>query len=144
MPSTLEEFLEAPEGASNVLAHARLLLRLAHLYHEIAPPHLSQASTIANYKSGLIVIHAANAAVATKIRHLSNTLAEGFSKKGIECNDVQVKVQAWEIPIQSYGSTKKVLNTQSRQALENLRDSLPDSELRCAVETLLQRSAKAE
>ena len=144
MPNTLQDFLEAADGAGNVLAHARLLLRLAYLYEQIAPAHLRQASKIANYKSGLIVIHATNSAVATKLRHLATTLAEGFSQRGVECNGVQVKVQASEIPVQSRTSASRPLTAESSRTLEELRDALPESTLREAVSTLLRRSAKAE
>ena len=141
MLNTLEEFLEAPDGASSVLAHARLLLRLTHLYHEIAPPHLSQSSTVANYKLGLVIVHATNGAVATKLRQLASTLADGFSKRGIECNGVQVKVQAQKSSMQSISSTQKPLTTPSRLALQELCDTLPDSELKLAIGTLIRRSA---
>ena len=144
MPNTLEDFLDAADGAGNVLAHARQLLRLANLYQEIAPAHLRQASTIANYKSGIIVIHAANGAVAAKLRQLATTLADGFSKRGVECSGVQVKVQATEIATQSTGSMPKPLSAQTSRSLEELRDSLPESDLRHAVETLIKRSARKE
>ena len=144
MPNTFEDFLDAADSAGNVLAHARLLLRLANLYQEIAPAHLRQASTIANYKSGIIVIHATNGAVATKLRQLAPTLADGFRQRGVECSDVQVKAQATGTPTQSRSSTPKPLSVPSSRALEDLRDALPDSSLRQAVETLLQRSAREE
>lgn len=44
MPNTLQDFLEAADGAGNMLAHTGLLLRLAYLYEQIAPAHLRQAS----------------------------------------------------------------------------------------------------
>ena len=144
MPNTLQDFLEVADGAGNLLAHARLLLRLAHLYEQIAPAHLRQASKIANYKAGLIVIHATNSAVATKLRHLATTLAEGFSQRGIECNGVQVKVQAPETPAQSRTSTSRPLTAESSCTLEELRDALPESALREAVSALIDRSARAE
>jgi len=144
MPNTLEGFLDAADGAGNVLAHARLLLRLTNLYQEIAPAHLRQASTIANYKSGIIVIHATNGAVAAKLRQLATTLADGFSKRGVECSGVQVKVQATEIATQSRGSMPKPLSAQTSRSLEELRDALPESDLRHAVETLIKRSARTE
>ena len=144
MPNTLEDFLESADGAGKVLAHAKLLLRLTHLYPEIAPAHLRQASTIANYKSGIIVIHATNGAVATKLRQLATTLADGFSKRGVECSGVQVKVQATEIATQSMSSTQKPLSGQTSRSLEELCNSLPDSDLRHAVETLIKRSARTE
>lgn len=144
MPNTLEDFLDAADGAGSVLAHARLLLRLANLYQEIAPAHLYQASKLANYKSGIVVIHASNGATAAKLRQLATTLADGFSRRGIECSGVQIKVQAAEIPTQSMGSMPKPLSTQTGRTLEELRDSLPDSDLRQAVDTLIRRSAREE
>ncbi len=144
MQNSLENYLETADGAGKVMAHARLLVKLTHLYQEIAPTHLGQASSLANYKSGIIVIHAVSGAVAAKLRQLAPTLAEGFSKRGIECNGVQVKVQARKINTQSKASTLKPLSSRASRTLESLRDSLPDSPLRAALETLLTHSAKQE
>ena len=144
MQNSLENYLEAADGAGKVMAHARLLVKLTHVYQEIAPTHLGQASSLANYKSGIIVIHAVSGAVAAKLRQLAPTLAEGFSKRGIECNGVQVKVQARKINTQSRASTLKPLSSRASRTLESLRDSLPDSPLRAALETLLTHSAIQE
>jgi hypothetical protein len=144
MQNSLENYLEAADGAGKVMAHARLLIKLTHLYQKIAPTHLGQASRLANYKSGIIVIHAVSGAVAAKLRQLAPTLVEGFSQRGIECNGVQVKVQACKINPQSRGSTQKPLSSRTSRTLEGLRDSLPDSPLRAALETLLTHSAKQE
>ena len=140
MQKSLENYLEATDGAGKVLAHARLLIKLANLYQKIAPTHLSQASTLANYKSGIIVIHATSGAVAAKLRQMAPSLADGFSKKGIECNGVQVKVQAPEINTQSMTSTQKPLSMKTEQSLCELRDHLPQSPLRSALENLLARA----
>lgn len=144
MQNSLENYLEAADGAVKVMAHARLLMKLTHLYQEIAPTHLGQASILANYKSGIIVIHAVSGAVAAKLRQMAPTLAEGFSQRGIECNGVQVKVQARKINTQSRASTQKPLSLRTSRTLEDLRDSLPNSPLRAALETLLTHSAKQE
>ena len=140
MQKSLENYLEATDGAGKVLAHARLLIKLANLYQKIAPAHLSQVSTLANYKSGIIVIHATNGAVAAKLRQLAPSLSDGFSKRGIECNGVQVKVQAPEINTQSMTSTQKPLSIKTEQGLCELRDQLPQSPLRSALEKLLARA----
>ena len=137
MQKTLENYLEATDCAEKILAHARLLIKLTHLYQKIAPAHLGQASTLANYKSGIIVIHATSGAVAAKLRQLAPTLADGFSKKGVECNGVQVKVQAREISAQSTTSTQKPLSARTKNELGDLCDHLPDSPLRTALENLL-------
>lgn len=144
MQKSLDNFLEAPDGAGKVLAHARLLLRLTDLYQTIAPAHLAAASHLANYKSGIVIIHAASGAVATKLKQLAPTLADGFSKRGIECNGVQVKVQARETGTQSRTSIQRPLSTNAGKTLGNLRDGLPNSPLRKALDALLAHALIAE
>jgi hypothetical protein len=144
---TLEDFLDSPDGACMVLPHARELLQLARLYHGIAPAYLSETSRLVNYKSGTVVIHAANGAAAAKLRQLAPTLSEGFSRRGVECRGIEVKVRVPgvpEFPAQPKPTqAPKPLSGRTFQILGNLRDSLPDSELRRAVDTLIQRSAKS-
>ena len=142
MQNPLETYLEAADGAGKVLAHARLLMKLTHLYKEIAPAHLGQASNLANFKSGIIVIHAVSGAVAAKLRQLAPTLADGFSKRGIECTGVQVKVQARKISMQSMTSTQKPLSLRASHEIEGLCDALPASPLKAALEHLLAHAAK--
>jgi hypothetical protein len=144
MQNSLESYLEGADGAANVIAHARLLIKLARLYQEIAPPHLSQASSLVNYRTGIIVIHTTSGAVATKLRQLAPTLTEGFSSKGFECNGVQIKVQARETTSQSMTSTQKPLSSRSAGELETLRDALPQSPLRDAIATLIERSIRSQ
>ena len=144
MQKSLDVFLEAPEGAGKVLAHARLLLRLTDLYQTIAPAHLAAASQLANYKSGIVVIHAASGAVATKLKQLAPTLADGFSRKGIECNGVQVRVQAKETRAQSRTSAPRPLSSSAKKTLGELRNGLPNSPLRDALDALLAHALIAE
>ena len=144
MQKSLENYLEASDGAGKVLAHARLLIKLTHVYQKITPAHLGQASSLANYKSGIIVIHAVNGAVAAKLRQLAPSLADGFSKRGIECNGVQIKVQARETSTQSTTSTHKPLSSRTGKELAGLRDSLPASPLRSALDSLLTHAAIKE
>ena len=64
MHKSLENYLAADDGAGKLVAHASLLFKLAQIYQSIAPVHLRQASRLANYKSGIVVVHAASGAVA--------------------------------------------------------------------------------
>jgi hypothetical protein len=144
MQKSLENYLEAADGAGKVLAHARLLIKLTRLYQELAPAHLGAASRLANYKSGIIVIHAASGAVAAKLRQLAPTLADGFGQRGVVCNGVQVKVHADEGGAQARASRQKPLTSRASRELAGLRDSLPASPLRAALENLLARAAIRE
>jgi hypothetical protein len=140
---TLEDYLDSPDGAGKVLAHVRQLLRLERFYRDIAPAYLSGMSRLVNYKSGTVVVHAENGAAAAKLRQLTPTLIDGFSRRGVECCGVEIKVRGSATePGNSFPRQKtlKPLSAQTFRALGGLRDSLPDSELRRALDTLIQRS----
>lgn len=144
MHNSLEDYLEAPDGAGKILAHARLLMRLSALYEQIAPAYLSGASRLANYKSGTVVLHADNGAVAAKLRQIAPTLADGFSRRGIECNGVQIKVQGAQNQGQSMTSRQKPLSDEAFATIESLQGQLPAGELKTALATLLERAIKAQ
>lgn len=144
MSNLLQNYLETAEGAGKVLAHAKLLARLAALYQEIAPPHLGQASALANYKSGIMLIHATTGAVATKLRQMAPTLVDELLKRGFECRGVQVKVQAADRRAPVRPAAQKPLSTRTGQTLTALSSSLPASPLRGALEKLLERAAREE
>ncbi|SBT06868.1 conserved hypothetical protein [Candidatus Accumulibacter aalborgensis] len=144
MPDLLQTYLQTADGAGKVLAHATLLARLARLYEEIAPRHLGQASSLANYKSGIVVIHASSGAIATKLRQMAPTLVDEISRRGIECSGIQIKVHARQPPEQARVPALKPLSVRTSRELAALSDSLPASPLRQALDNLLARSAREE
>ena len=142
--SSIDDFLTDSEGAGRLMAHARLLHKLGRIYAQVIPEHLGQASRVANFKSGTVVIHADNGAVAVKLRQMAPSLTNEFSKRVAECSGVTVKVQALDIPHQSSEATVKPLPDGACRSLSSLAESLPASPLREALETLLKRSARQE
>ena len=144
MHNSIEKFLAAEDGAGKLLAHARLLTRLSRIFAEVAPTHLAQASCLANYRTGIIFIHAANGAVAAKLRQLAPRLANEFSARGLECSGVHVKVQAAETRNQSTTSSIRPLSDGARRELAGLRERLPESTLNEALGRLLERAATAK
>lgn len=143
-PKPLNNYLADSDGAGRLMAHVALLRKLARIYENTAPEHLGQASRVANYKSGTVVIHADNGAVAVKLRQMAPTLAREFSNRGVECSGVQVKVQALEISSHSSTPPHRPLPARAGRELADLAGGMPDSPLREAIETLLRRSARAE
>lgn len=144
MTASLETFLDKNDGAAQVMAHARLLLKLERRFSSIVPGGLGQASRVANYKSGKIVIHAENGAVATKIRQMSQRLCDELSKRGVECNVMEVKVQPRQTPYQSRSSTPKPLSEKACGTIHATAENLPAGPLRDALEALLTRAARQE
>jgi hypothetical protein len=142
--ASLDNYLSDGDGAGRLMAHARLLQKLGHIYAAAAPEHLGKASRVANYKSGTILIHADNGAVAVKLRQMAPSLASEFVKKGVECSGVQVKVQALEIAHHSQGASGHPLPAGASRSLSELADSMPASPLRDAIRTFLKRTTTAE
>lgn len=143
-PESLDSLLTHSDGAGRLIAHAKLLQKLSRIYRNGVPEHLGAASRVANYKSGTVVIHADNGAVAVKLRQMAPRLANEFSSRGVECNGVTVKVQALEISRHSSEIPVRPLPTTASQALGRLADEMRPSPLREAIETLLRRSLKEE
>lgn len=139
-----EQYLDSDAAASRVMAHARLLLKLSRHFEAIAPAGLRHAAHVANFKSGKIIIHADNGAVATKIRQMSQRFCDELSKRGADCTGIEVKVQPREITLQSTTSTQKPLSAKACGVLRSTSENLPKGPLREALDRLLQRAAKAE
>lgn len=140
----IDECLASAGGLTRVLEHARLLLRADAIYQRLAPAALARASRVANLKSGILVIHADNGAVAAKLHQFTGRLANEFFKQGLECNGIQVTVQPAipEIVKQKLPHTPRKLPPVARNDLQALAESLPASDgLRAALERLLRTEA---
>ena len=144
MTNGLEHYLDNDAAAGRVMAHARLLLKLTRRFEAVAPAAVAHAARVANFKSGKIVIHADNGAVAAKIRQMSQRLCDELSKGGAQCSGIEVKVQPRQIPCQSMTSTQKPLSARACGVLRSTSENLPKGPLRDALETLLTSVAKQE
>ena len=136
MSNLLEEHL-GNSDAEKVIAHAKQLIRLSNIYQTIVPAYLGKTSQLVHYKSGKVVIHAANHATATKLRQISPTIINGLFLNGLECTEIQIKVQAIEIKKLSPEQPKKRLSHAAAMEIEQLCNKLQESELRKTLEKLL-------
>ena len=144
MTNGLEHYLDNDAAAGRVMAHARLLLKLTRRFEAVAPAAVAHAARVANFKSGKIVIHADNGAVAAKIRQMSQRLCNELSMGGSECSGIEVKVQPRQIPCQSTSSTTKPLSARTCGVLRSTAENLPKGPLRDALDALLDCAARQE
>lgn len=145
MQNSIESLLEKNEGSARLLAHARLLQSLSRRYAALVPAGLAHYSRVANFKSGTLIIHADNGAVAAKLRQMSQRLSDAFRQSGVQCNGMEIKVQPTEIPCQSTASHIKPLSRKSAATLGDMAGSMPqDSPLRAALEHLLAHASIVE
>ncbi len=139
-----QDFLNADAAAGRVMAHARLLMKLDRRFDAIAPGALRKGAHVANYKSGKVVIHADNGAVAAKLRQMNRRLCSELSIEGLECNDIEVKVQPRQLPFRSMASTQKSISGKSMQTLRSTLENLPKGALREALANLIERATSQE
>ncbi len=137
-----EQFLDADAASGRVMAHARLLMKLSKRFEAIAPGALHQSAHVANYKSGKVIIHTDNGAVAAKLRQMNRRLCDELSFVGVECNEMEVKVQPRQILIRSTSSTSKPISEKASGVLRSTVEMLPKGPLRDALANLLDRAAK--
>lgn len=142
MHGSLLLYLDSEKGASKVLAHAGLLLRLSRRFESIVPSGLGQSSRVVNYKSGKIVIHADNGAAAAKLRQMSQRLCTLLSAEGeVQCNDMEIKVQPRVFSCPHGPDKPPPLSAPARAVLEDRLRSLPGgSPLRAALQKLLDHA----
>jgi hypothetical protein len=141
------DLLARSESTARFIAHARLIARLEEYFANAAPANLTAQARVANYRpeTETVIIHANNGAVAAKIRQVSQRLQNGFVKMGIQCNQIEVKVQPMQNPAQSITSNKRFLSRRGARHLLACADAMPsDAPLALALRTMLARAGIAD
>lgn len=139
---SLDAYLHSADALARLRAHAERLIRLQRAYADIAPTHLAGSSHVANYKQGVLVIHADNGAVAAKLRQLVPSLCDELCKRGCEVTQIQVKAQP--LPANPDREKLRIAASVSAHAKENLgalaKTMSENSPLKAALERLVARS----
>lgn len=139
---SLDTYLRSAKDLARLAAHADRLLALQQTYAQIAPHYLAEASQVANYKSGKVVIHAASGAVAAKIMQLEPRLRGEFCKRGCEVTEITARVQVRAGPGEALPRAPvREISGAAVQGLARLGGSLPaDSPLGAALRRLLDHA----
>ncbi|MDR3158871.1 MAG: DUF721 domain-containing protein [Zoogloeaceae bacterium] len=141
---TANDLFIRSESTARLIAHARLIARLGECFAQIAPANLGAQARVANYRpeTETVVIHANNGAVAAKIRQINQRLQNGFVKMGMQCNQIEIKVQPMQNPAQLITSEKKFLTRHSARSLLACADAMPPgAPLALALRALLARAS---
>jgi hypothetical protein len=139
-PRSLEDYLAADAGLARLSAHARRLLRFQRAFEAATP--LARQSRVANLRLGKIIIHAANGAVATKLRQLEPRLVAVFKNEGAEVTGIDIRLQPGaETRVASRPAPRTNIGQKQKQALTSLANGLPEgSSLGAALRRLVSRS----
>jgi len=137
---SLEDCLSADAGFARLSTHATRMLRLQRVFESATP--LAHHARIANIRLGKVVIHAANGAVATKLKQIAPTLADVFRNKASEVTGLEIRVQPR--PAKTLAQRPKItvgIGEKSKRGLTLLANTLPeDSPLRAALNRLVAKA----
>jgi len=126
-----------------VVAKLREIRALSRLCNDFLPPELARAVHASNLRDGRLVLLAANAAAAAKVRLLAPSLSDFLFQQGAKVNSVSVRVQPRAVKESaSRASSALRLPDAGFSALSALYENLPDSPARQALKALLAREAR--
>jgi hypothetical protein len=140
---SLQEHLASGDSMARLSAHAQRLLQFQRLLQATLPEALRPHARVANFRLGKLLIHAANGAVAAKIRQFGPRLASDLSNKDVKVTQIEVRVQARNpSPPKPPHQRPALPGLRQKQGLTALSQKLPDdSPLKEALQRLL-RSVK--
>ncbi len=131
----LDAYLVQADGINSLMPQAKRLLELRQILLEVLPKPLAEFATVANYRQGKIVIFAANAAIAAKLKLLGPAIKDRFVTRGLQVTSLEIEVQ----PGQGVGSARAktaILTDTARQALASLASQLAESKLKSTISTM--------
>lgn len=139
---SLEDCLLADAGMARLSSHASRLLRLQAIIAANLPPSLARVARVANLKSGKLVIHADNSAVAAKLRQMTPRLTDLIRFESAEVNGIEIRVQGRSgNPAAPEKRTPTEIGERAKRGLTSLERLLPEgSRLKLALAKLVERS----
>jgi len=137
----LDDHLKTDESMARLALHASRLQKLQKVLEKIAPSLLARSCRVANFKLGVLVIHAENGAVAAKLRQMAPSMSAAFQSEGEQVAEIRIKVHPLETAHEHKPQAQAaVLGEDSRARLDHLADTLPDGPLKTALEKFVLRS----
>ncbi len=143
---SLDTYLDSADTLARLSAHADRLIKLQRVFQEIAPDFLAESSRVANFKLGKVIIHADSGAVAARLAQMLPTLIDGFSQRGAEVTQIQVKVQPnYAAPQHGHFAVGRPcvrpVAEKIKAGLSELAGALPgESPLKAALDRLVKKS----
>ena len=144
-PKSLGEFLEQSNQSNSLISHANFILDLRIALAKVLPGELARHCSIANYKSGKLVVFADNNAIAAKLKLLAAALPDKISgqlqQTGRQVTAVAIEVQP-RAPAAVMPGKSVFLSAASAEEIRALSDQVTDSKLKDILTSLASRSQK--
>jgi hypothetical protein len=137
----IDRILSVDAELQPLVAKTRDLRALRGLVDGFLPPDLARLTRVANFRDGELVLLAANAAAAAKLRLLAGPLSAYLSERRWQVNSVALRVQPNGPRAASRTAQKRVqLSTLTLERLRGLHERMRPSPARDALGRLLGRA----
>ncbi len=129
--------LQAERQFAVALPEAERLFGLNRRFADIVPAAVARACRIAAVQGEIALIYCANGAAASRVRAQAKGVASVLSRPDAPVSGIKVKIRAdWSVPTPP---EKHDIPTAGLDAFKALETSLPDGDLKMALERLLNR-----
>jgi hypothetical protein len=137
----IDRILSADTELQPLISKTRDLRALRGLVEGFLPADLARQVRVANFRDGELVLLAANAAAAAKLRLLANPLINYLSERRWQVNSVSLRVQPNASQGESAAVQKSVhLSTHTIDSLRALYGRMRPSPAREALGRLIERT----
>jgi hypothetical protein len=137
----LDRILSVDGELQPLVTKARDLRALRGLIEGFFPADLARQVRVANFRDGELVLHAANAAAAAKLRLLGTPLISYLSERRWQVNSVSLRVQPNASRDAAAATQKSVrLSTHTIDSLRALHEQMRPSPARAALGKLIERA----
>ena len=141
----IDQVLSLDSSLQPLLAKMREIRSLNERCNEFLPTELARRVRASNLRDGRLVLLAANAAAAAKLRLLAPSLSEFLCRQGAKVNSVSVRVQPREVnEAATERPTPRVLSEAGFATLSALYESLRDSPARHAIKAFLDHERRSK
>jgi hypothetical protein len=89
----LDFYLNSADPLRNLTRAARLLSELQHILAKYAPSDLTKHCLVKQLREETLTLTAANAAIASQLRQLTQRLIAGYQKEGAQVTAIHIEVQ---------------------------------------------------
>lgn len=139
MSQRLNSLIATSHTLRQLAGKAKQLLTLQQHYEQVAPTSLLRASRVMQLNQQTLVIAAFNSAVAAKLRQMAPDLVKHLQQLGHEVTVIQVRVQVG-YPASVPAAKRPAIGAAGKRHLHELAETLPESALKNAVQSLIRRS----
>jgi hypothetical protein len=130
--------LNSSDDLKAISVRLKRVALLQEIYVETVPRDLAGRSRVADERADAVVVMADTSAVAAKLRQLAPRIVAEIVKREPERTGIRLDVQlspANRLP----AASGRALPESALEGLASLRDALPESELRAALQKMVAR-----